>query len=458
MTQYYFHKGSMDDIKIDSPMAKDYRCLMRSRAGRHHPAGRYAGIVAILIVVTVFGFGCAQFQHKLPEALPFMDRSQTKTDGQLRVTVAVPSAEESEQIFGFPLAGKNIQPVWLEIENNSNTAFFLYHIAMDPDIYSSGEVSWKFQSSFYSKDAQRNIYNLFRDNEIDWFFKPGSTTSGFVYTNLKMGTKAVLVRLFAKKNVKEFAFFVQVPGFKADHHVLDPYTLYSEKDMIDLDDDGLRQALEDLPCCMTNKDGSGKSDPLNIIVIGPEEEIWSAFITRGWDESEVIYGASLGRTIASSVFGIRYRYSPMSALYFYGRPQDVGLQKARQTVDERNHLRLWLSPMRYQGMPVYIGQISRDIGVKLTTKSPTLTTHEIDPDIDEARDYLIQDLLESQKVAKIGFVEGVGKAEMENPRYNLTDSPYWTDGLRVVFVFSEEPTALDELEFFDWRRLFQKYE
>ncbi|MBW2441696.1 MAG: LssY C-terminal domain-containing protein, partial [Deltaproteobacteria bacterium] len=211
-------------------------------------------------------------------------------------------------------------------------------------------------------------------------------------------------------------------------------------------------------CCMTNKAGSGKSDPLNIIVIGPEKEMWSTFIVRGWDESEVIYGTSLGKTIASSLFGRRYRYSPMSALYLYGRAQDVGLQKARQTVDERNHLRLWLSPMRYRGMPVYVGQISRDIGVKLTTKSPILTTHEIDPDVDEARDYLIQDLLESQKVAKIGFVAGVVAATPDNPRYNLTDSPYWTDGLRVVFVISEEPTALNEIEFFDWERLYQKYE
>ena len=61
-------------------------------------------------------------------------------------------------------------------------------------------------------------------------------------------------------------------------------------------------------------------------------------------------------------------------------------------------------------------------------------------------------------MAKLGFVEGVGKAEPENPRYNLTDSPYWTDGLRVVFVFSEESIALDEVEFFDWKRLSQKYE
>ena len=431
---------------------------MKTQSALSDLTGRGGMRTALVVLVSLAFIGCAQFQHKLPEALPFMERVQTKTEGQVRVTVAVPSAEESKQIFGFPLAAKNIQPVWLEAENNSDTAFFLYHLAMDPDIYSSGEVAWKFQSSTYSKDAQKNIYNMFRDNEIDWFFKPGSTNSGFVYTNLKMGIKAVLVRLFAEKNVKEFAFFVEVPGLKADHHQLDPHTLYSEKDMIDLDDDGLRQALEALPCCMTNKDASGKSDPLNIVVIGPEEEIWPAFITRGWDEAEITYGASLWRTIASSLFGRRYRYSPMSALYFYGRPQDVGLQKARQTFDERNHLRLWLSPMRYKGMPVYIGQISRDIGIKLTTKSPTLTTHEIDPDIDEARDYLIQDMLESQKVAKTGLVEGVGKADPDNPRYNLTASPYWTDGMRVVFVFSENQTALDELEFFDWKIMYQKYE
>jgi hypothetical protein len=37
--------------------------------------------------------------------------------------------------------------VWQEVENNSDTGFFLYHIAMDPDIYSTGEVAWKFQFS-----------------------------------------------------------------------------------------------------------------------------------------------------------------------------------------------------------------------------------------------------------------------------------------------------------------------
>ena len=34
--------------------------------------------------------------------------------------------------------------------------------------------------------------------------------------------------------------------------------------------------------------------------------------------------------------------------------------------------------MRYHGKPVWLGQISRDIGSRLTIHSPTFTTHKID--------------------------------------------------------------------------------
>jgi hypothetical protein len=97
--------------------------------------------------------------------------------------------------------------------------------------------------------------------------------------------------------------------------------------------------------------------------------------------------------------------------------------------------------------------IGRKNHYQLTIKSPTLTTHEIDPDVDEVRDYLNQDLLESQKLAILGFVGGVGQAASENQRYNLTDSFYLTDGMGVVFVLRDETTALDEVQFFDWERI-----
>ncbi len=103
----------------------------------------------------------------------------------------------------------------------------------------------------------------------------------------------------------------------------------------------------------------------------------------------------------SFLFGGEYRYSPVSALYVYGRSQDIALQKVRESIHERNHLRLWLAPMRYEGKPVWIGQISRDIGVKWTLKGGVILTHKIDPDVDEARDYVHQNLWYSQGIVNL---------------------------------------------------------
>jgi hypothetical protein len=110
------------------------------------------------------------------------------------------------------------------------------------------------------------------------------------------------------------------------------------------------------------------------------------------------------RTIGSSLFRSRYRTSPVSPLFYDGRRQDIALQKARGTVDERNHLRLWLTPLTYGGKEVWIGQISRDIGVRLSSR--TFVTHKIDPQVDEASDYLAQDLLLSGSLAALGYVKG----------------------------------------------------
>jgi hypothetical protein len=154
--------------------------------------------------------------------------------------------------------------------------------------------------------------------------------------------------------------------------------------------------------------------------------------------------------VTSALSGERYPYAPVSDLYMFGRAQDLALQKARDTVHQRNHLRLWLSPMRYYGKQVWVGQISRDIGSRLTIHSPTLTTHKIDPDVDEARAALMQDMAYSVNLAKVGFVKGVGAAPKSAPRGNLTTDPYYTDGLRCVLLYDRQPTSLAAIEIFPW--------
>ena len=81
--------------------------------------------------------------------------------------------------------------------------------------------------------------------------------------------------------------------------------------------------------------------------IGELDDVYYAFLRAGWDETETIYGGSGLKTLASFFSGGEYRYSPVSGLYVFGRPQDIALQKARDNIHERNHLRLWLAPVRY---------------------------------------------------------------------------------------------------------------
>jgi hypothetical protein len=96
---------------------------------------------------------------------------------------------------------------------------------------------------------------------------------------------------------------------------------------------------------------------------------------------------------------------------------------------------------------VWIGQISRDIGVHFTWR--TITTHKIDPDVDETREFLLEDLAYSQSLEKFGYVGGVGPAPYDKPRGNLTGDPYFTDGQRLVMWIAEEQRSISDIEVMD---------
>jgi hypothetical protein len=109
-----------------------------------------------------------------------------------------------------------------------------------------------------------------------------------------------------------------------------------------------------------------------------------------------------------------------------------------------------LTPLWFEDFPVWIGQISRDIGVKFTLRTGFLTTHVIDPDIDNDRYYLIQNLADAEAITKLGFVKGVGACSPDDPRYNLGGDPYYTDGLRAVVLCTDLPTKFSAVQFFNW--------
>jgi hypothetical protein len=380
---------------------------------------------------------------------PPNDRLETLTQRDLRVTTAVPSEKESDELFGVNLYKQNIQPVWIKVENLGDERLLLMPMALDVDYYTPLETAvrsfgHKAMDMLFSKqEADR----AFHDKRITLMIEPKSTRSGYIFSQVDEGTKSFNVDILGGAEPYTMSFFVPVPGLRVDHYEIDVASIYPDDELQHVDLAGLVAGLEALPCCVTDANGENYGDPLNIAFIGDIQNMYYAFMRAGWDETETVYGSSLLKMGVSSLIGSEYRYSPVSALYVFGRAQDTALQRARSSINERNHLRVWLTPMRLEGEPVWIGQISRDIGVHFTAK--TITTHKIDPDVDETREFLVEDLAYSQSLAKFGHVNGVGPAPYDEPRGNLTGDPYFTDGRRAVMWISKQQSKINDIRIVD---------
>jgi hypothetical protein len=392
--------------------------------------------------------GCASsFNPKPMDQVAFRERSQTQEEGEVRVTTAVPGAKETRELFGVDLYRRGVQPVWLEIENGRDEVVSFLPVGLDPEYYTPIEAAnMNLGEDLSQINPAMNRY--FLEKGMGLYVPPGESLTGFVFSAIDEGTKAFNIDVIGEEDIFSFTFFMPVPGLKIDHHDVDWDNLYAADEYVDLETEQLLELLRAQPCCTTDKKSEGTGDPLNLVVIGDPYDVYYAFIRAGWDETETIHRASLWKTTLSFLSGGEYRYSPVSSLYVFGRGQDVAFQKARENIHERNHLRLWMSRGRYQGKAVWLGQISRDIGVRFTRK--TITTHKIDPNVDETREFLLEDLAYSQSLAKFAYVGGVGEAPMDTPRGNLTGDPYFTDGYRLVLWVASKPVDIADIEVVDW--------
>ncbi len=411
-------------------------------------------------------------------ARAFLEQAQQgECDGRL-VRVAVLDGRASRRFFGVPLSRRSIQPVWIEIENNTPKACRLQFLAVDPHYYSPleaaaachwsggwrlvefGALAWLFTALLLPliglvpvklwavRRANRRVDQWFREHAFPMRpIEPGKTAKGFVYGNLTIGTRVVLVRLLSADGAHDCQFSVPVAGLDADHVRSVGKVLGPAGGLRDIEVPELRMWLEQAPAATTNGRGLRAGDPANLVVIGDFPRVLAAF-GAGWDETEVISLATCWKTTRAFLTGSGYRYSPVSGLYLFGRSQDFALQRIRDSINRRLHLRLWATPLAFHGQPVWFGQVSRDIGVRFTWRAWNLMTHRIDPDVDEARDYVVEDLLQLERLEAAAYVDGVPACTRDRPLHNLTGDPWWSDGKRAVVLVSAGRTAPRMLAWF----------
>lgn len=360
---------------------------------------------------------CATFKPGSLEQIPVRERAQTLEENGLRVSVAVLSRAEAKDLFGANLHDRGVQPVWIEVENQTDMPFWLMFHGLDPNYFSAHEVAYMNHKSFSGK-SNKEMDAYFASMQIAQNIRPGATNSGFAFSNETIGTKEVRVRLYGNKDLRDFEFFAAIPGLQSEWDSKDLTKLWSADQLIHIEtEDELQKALEALPCCTQREIGIGDGEPVNVVLIGGIASL-KALLKAGWDET--VFVADLSTYFRAS--------------QLYGRPPDVQFRKSRRRVKSTNKLRLWLSPIRYRGEAVAVGSIKRSIGA----------------DIDEAALYLAEDLATAGTVKRFGFVGGVGKVPRDKPKRTFADDTYWTEGQRLVLELTETPTPLDSLTIFSW--------
>ena len=409
-----------------------------------------AGTILFLVLALLVGFfDSFRFSPDPGRDANFKARAQHKSVPGIKVSISALGPAESRQSFGEDLARQNIQPIWLSVENETEEPLSFLSIELDPEYYSAYEASYKFHGAL-SFAANRARDAFFLGREMANFLPPHVETTGFVYSVLDTGIKYAHVVIVGGHRLETFDFALPVPGPAFVGTNIRAEETYSGRKIEDLGLASFRAVFAKLPCCTTGADGTRDGDPLNLVIVEGGHDPIIPFIARGWHLARQLDVASAMETARAFVFRDEFLTSPVSPLYVFGRKQDLALQKARSTINGRVHARFWLTPYSFEGRRVWIGQVSRDIGVRFTDKTWNLTTHKIAPDVDFDRAYLLQDLLMSGFVERYGYVEGVGAARTSAPRANLTGDPYYTDGLRVVIFLSDQTTSLENVERLPW--------
>lgn len=425
-------------------------------------------LLPALIAVTFSG--CAATYRTEPLDLPDdLGDMQSKSVGDVMVSVAVLTDEQAQRHFGVDFAGHELQALWIGVRNGSDRRLWFIRNVLDPDFYSAEEVAL-LAANDVPGDARGVLHQHLRDESIRALLLPMTITEGFVFLPRVEGGRYIDIRLQGDAYVEgagkvaragspgapprelRFEFAVPLPDGDFDYERLDPGKTYGEGTLPTLTLEQLRATLEQLPCCATDEDGNGEGDPLNIVLIGGSAEVLTALTRSGWSFTHRITLNTIRREVGAAVAGKPYAVAPVSSLFVFGRKQDVAMQRARRSIAQRNHLRLWLAPFLLDDRQVWVGQISRDIGVKVTTQSPTLTTHVIDPEVDTTREYLLHSLVAEGFVDQMGFVRGSAEAGPAEPRHNLTGDPYYSDGMRLVVILAREPIAPDRIRSLQWEQ------
>ncbi len=194
-------------------------------------------------------------------------------------------------------------------------------------------------------------------------------------------------------------------------------------------------ALESFPKFSRTASGI-PGDPLNIGLVGSENEIMSAMILASWTPADPITFANAKKIVVSILAHKDYASAPVSNLYLWNRKEDFAFEKeVGGSPKARHHVRFWKSALSdTHGRPFWVGAATYDKTYGLSHRTGQIT-HHISPDIDSERDALLQSLAQAGQLSEIYQASGIGPTLRGK---NGGGDRYYSDGELSVGIISPE--------------------
>ena len=170
------------------------------------------------------------------------------------------------------------------------------------------------------------------------------------------------------------------------------------------------------------------SDLTNLMFLGSQTQIISAFGESGWIEADNLGLQSAAKVAQATIRQTGYKDAPVSSLLLMGRTPDLVFQKSLDTFAKRHHIRIWKLTKTYQGQEVWVGAATHDIATE-NSRGYTKWTHRIDPHVDRERDWIQTDLLFSGTAT--GYLD-VERPAAPKKAANATGDDIVTDGKMTV--------------------------
>jgi hypothetical protein len=179
-------------------------------------------------------------------------------------------------------------------------------------------------------------------------------------------------------------------------------------------------------------------DPVNIALVGAEPEVIQGMLKAGWFPADPITFHSSVRIAVDSVFRRPDVEAPVSALFLFGRKQDLAFeQPVGNSPRQRHHVRFWRWDKLEDDRPAWFGSVTFDERVGLSHETGQIT-HHIGPDVDVERDRLVAEL---QQAGRVQEVEWVDHFHQQLQGKNGGGDPWHTDGRLAVVVLVTNATT-----------------